>query len=154
MDVSSTQNSEAAGELDAVGRMLLFTSWLVAVSGTAGSLFFSEVMGYPPCVLCWYQRIALYPLVVVIAIGLATADRRVGLYSLPFAITGLGIAIYHNLIYYGIVPEGLTPCSEGTPCNATQLELLGFITIPLMASVGFASLTALMAAFHFRYNRK
>lgn len=153
MDVFETSKT-ASVELDIAGRMLLFTSWLVAVSGTAGSLFFSEVMGYPPCVLCWYQRIALYPLVVVIAIGLATADRRVAIYSLPFAVIGLGIAIYHNLIYYGIVPEGLTPCSEGTPCNATQLELLGFITIPLMALVGFASLTALMAAFHFRYNKK
>ncbi len=154
MDASSIHSGDASDELDAVGRGLLFTGWLVAVSGTAGSLFFSEVMGYPPCVLCWYQRIALYPLVVVIAIGLATRDRRVGVYSLPFAVIGLGIAIYHNLVYYGIVPEGLTPCSEGTPCNATQLELLGFITIPLMALVGFASLTALLAAFHFRYSRK
>ncbi len=154
MDVSSTQNSEVAGELDAVGRMLLFTSWLVAVSGTAGSLFFSEVMGYPPCVLCWYQRIALYPLVVVIAIGLAAHDRRVAVYSLPFAVIGLCIAIYHNLIYYGIVPESLTPCSEGTPCNAVQLELLGFVTIPLMSILGFASVSVLLAAFHFRYSKK
>lgn len=153
MEVSETSKS-ASVEIDIAGRMLLFTSWLVAVSGTAGSLFFSEVMGYPPCVLCWYQRIALYPLVVVIAIGLAAHDRRVAVYSLPFAVIGLGIAIYHNLIYYGVVPESLTPCSEGTPCNATQLELLGFITIPVMALAGFASLVVLLAAFHFRYSKK
>lgn len=154
MDDASTAHSKAERELDAAGRMLLFTSWLVAVSGTAGSLFFSEVMGYPPCVLCWYQRIALYPLVVIIAIGLAAHDRRVAVYSFPFAVLGLGTAIYHNLIYYGVVPEGLTPCSEGTPCNATQLELLGFVTIPMMALAGFASVTALLAAFYFRYSKK
>lgn len=138
---------------DVTQRMLLFAVWLTALAGTVGSLFFSEVMGYPPCVLCWYQRIALYPLVVVIAVGLSTGDRRVGLYSLPFAIGGLLIAVYHNLLYFGIIPESITPCTEGTPCNARQLELFGFLTIPLMALGGFLVTTVLLAAFQL-HNKK
>lgn len=122
-------------------KLLLFTAWLVSVLGTAGSLFFSEVMHYPPCVLCWYQRIALYPLVIVIGVGLAARDRAVARYSLPLAVGGLLIAAYHNLVYYGVVPEGMTPCSEGVPCNAVQLELFGFLTIPLMALAGFVVIT-------------
>jgi disulfide bond formation protein DsbB len=141
---------DAAGEFDGVERALLYGVWLTALAGMVGSLFFSEVMGYPPCVLCWYQRIALYPLVVIVAVGLATADRRVALYSLPFTIIGLIIAGYHNLLYYGIVPEDITPCSEGVPCNAKQLELFGFITIPLMAFMGFAAATVLLLIFRSR----
>lgn len=120
---------------------LLYAAWLLALVGTIGSLFFSEVMLYPPCVLCWYQRIALYPLVVIIAIGIVKRDPGVVRYALPLALLGLLIAIYHNLLYFGFIPESITPCSEGVPCNAKQIELLGFITIPLMALGGFASIS-------------
>lgn len=142
-----------ASELDVTQRMLLFAVWLSALAGTVGSLFFSEVMGYPPCVLCWYQRIALYPLVITVAVGLATGDKRVAVYSLPFAVIGLLIAIYHNLLYFGVIPESITPCTEGTPCNARQLELFGFLTIPLMALGGFVVTTGLLLAVQMR-NKK
>lgn len=132
------------------GRWLLLAAWLMALVGTVGSLFFSEVMNYPPCVLCWYQRIALYPLVLIIGIGIATADRRVVKYALPLALAGLAVAFYHNLLYYGFIPESITPCTEGVPCNAVQIELLGFITIPLMALGGFVSVTACLLSFSFR----
>ncbi len=118
----------------------LYVAWFLALAGTVGSLFFSEVMLYPPCVLCWYQRIALYPLVVTIAVGIATRDTSVVKYSLPLCLIGLVIAFYHNLLYFGIIPESITPCTEGVPCNAKQVELLGFITIPLMALGGFVSI--------------
>lgn len=129
------------------GRWLLLAAWLMALVGTVGSLFFSEVMGYPPCVLCWYQRIALYPLVIIVGIGIATGDRRAAVYALPLAIAGLVIAVYHNLLYYGVVPEEITPCTEGVPCNAVQVELLGFITIPLMALAGFLVVTSCLLGF-------
>ena len=85
----------------------------MAVLGTVGSLFFSDVMGYAPCVLCWYQRIALYPLILIIGVGIATGDKRVARYALPLTLAGLAIAVYHNLLYYGFVPESITPCTEG-----------------------------------------
>jgi disulfide bond formation protein DsbB len=124
---------------------LLYAAWVMALAGTVGSLFFSEVMLYPPCVLCWYQRIALYPLVVIIGMGIATQDRSAVKYALPLCLIGLLIAVYHNLLYYGFIPESITPCTEGVPCNAKQVELLGFITIPMMALAGFAGIAACLA---------
>jgi len=112
-----------------------------------GSLFFSEVMLYPPCVLCWYQRIAMYPLVIILAVAIVAKDVRAKLYALPFALIGLAIAVYHNLLYYGVIPEEAAPCTEGVPCNAVQIELFGFITIPLMGLVGFAAIAALLLLY-------
>jgi disulfide bond formation protein DsbB len=109
-----------------------------------GSLFFSEVMNLPPCVLCWYQRIAIYPLVLIIGIGILLQDPRLKLYALPFAVIGLAISIYHNLIYYDFLPTAITPCTEGVPCNSVQLELLGFITIPLMGLISFLLLNVIL----------
>ena len=127
--------------------ILPYLAWIITLAGTAGSLFFSEIMDFPPCDLCWYQRVALYPLVAVIAVGIASADVGWKKYAWPLVLIGLAIAVYHNLLYYDFISEGLTPCSEGVPCNAKQLELFGFITIPLMSLAGFASLAAILALY-------
>lgn len=119
---------------------LPYIAWIIALLSVVGSLFFSEVMQLPPCVLCWYQRIAMYPLVLVIGMGILMRDGRFKLYALPLAVVGLVIAIYHNLIYYGFIPESITPCTEGVPCDTVQIELLGFITIPLMGLGAFAAI--------------
>lgn len=121
--------------------LLLYVAWIVALAATVGSLFFSEVMNLPPCVLCWYQRIAMYPLVVIIGVGIITRDRRIKNYALPIALGGLAIAIYHNLLYYGILPESIAPCTEGISCTSRQIEWFGFVTIPLLAATAFAGLT-------------
>lgn len=120
---------------------LPYITWIIALLSVVGSLFFSEVMQLPPCVLCWYARIAMYPLVLIIGIGIVLRDRRMKIYAMAFAMIGLLIAIYHNLLYYGFIPESLTPCTEGVPCNAVQIEWLGFITIPLMGLGAFAVIT-------------
>jgi len=120
--------------------LLPYLAWLIALVATVGSLFFSEVMQLPPCVLCWYQRIAMYPLVLIIGIGIITRDNRMKIYALPLALAGLAISIYHNLLYYGILPESIVPCTEGISCTSRQIELLGFITIPLMALTAFTGL--------------
>jgi disulfide bond formation protein DsbB len=117
-------------------------AWIVALVATVGSLFFSEVMELPPCVLCWYQRIAMYPLVLVIGVGIILRDSRVAVYALPLALVGLGISIYHNLLYYGVIPESITPCTQGISCTTRQIEWLGFITIPLLALTAFTIITA------------
>ena len=123
--------------VESLNRTLPYIAWLIALSSLAGSLFFSEVMDLPPCVLCWYQRIAMYPLVLIIAIGIITGDRGWKKYAIALGLVGLVISIYHNLIYYGVIPEGITPCTEGVPCNEVQIEWLGFITIPLMGLAAF-----------------
>ena len=121
--------------------LLPYLAWVVALVGTVGSLFFSEVMGLPPCDLCWYQRIAMYPLVVIIGAGIVMRDSRMKTYALPFALIGLAISVYHNLLYYGVIPKTITPCGEGVSCTEAQIEWFGFVTIPLMGLVSFLLIT-------------
>lgn len=117
--------------------ILLYILWIVTVAATAGSLFFSEVMQLPPCILCWYQRIAMYPLIVIIGAGIIMRDQRMPFYALPLSLIGLGISIYHNLLYYKLIPDHISPCTQGLSCTTVQIEWLGFITIPFMALVSF-----------------
>lgn len=116
-------------------------AWITALIATVGSLFFSEAMQLPPCVLCWYQRIAMYPLVIVIAVGITLRDRRLKYYALPLSVAGGAISLYHNLLYYKILPENISPCVRGISCTTRQIEWLGFVTIPLMALTAFTVIT-------------
>ena len=136
MNIEQIENSQANNLND----FLPYLAWVVALTATVGSLFFSEVMQLPPCVLCWYQRIAMYPLVLIIGIGIITRDNRMKNYALPVCLGGLAISIYHNLLYYGILPESIAPCTEGISCTSRQIEWLGFITIPLLALAAFTIL--------------
>lgn len=126
------------------GHLFAYLAWMIALAGMVGSLFFSEVMSLPPCVLCWYQRIAAYPLVVIIPVGILLRDVRMKYYALPLSVIGLIIAVYHNLLYYGVISEPLVPCTEGVPCTLQQIEWLGFITIPFMSLVSFAVMSLLL----------
>jgi disulfide bond formation protein DsbB len=117
-----------------------YAAWIIALTATVGSLFFSEVMNLPPCVLCWYQRIAMYPLVLIIGAGIVLRDEKMKYYALPVCLSGLLIAVYHNLLYYNFIPDSITPCSQGVSCTTVQIEWLGFITIPLMALAAFAGI--------------
>lgn len=126
---------------------LAYLAWLQSLVAMFGSLFFSEVMKLPPCSLCWYQRILMYPLVFILATGILLEDKRVKYYVLPLSITGLLIAVYHNLLYYNIIPEAIVPCSTGVSCTSRQLIWLGFITIPLMSLVAFSIITTAMLLY-------
>ena len=128
-------------ELSSKVTYLLYAAWIIALIATIGSLFFSEVMQLPPCVLCWYQRIAMYPLVLIIGAGIIMRDAKLKSYALPLCLIGLAISIYHNLLYYGIIPESIAPCTQGISCTTVQLQWLGFITIPLMALTAFISIS-------------
>jgi disulfide bond formation protein DsbB len=112
---------------------LLFGAWLLTAAAAAGSLFFSEVMDFAPCSLCWYQRIFMYPLVIVLGIGLFPVDRSAVRYGLPLAVGGWLTAAYHTLLYEGVIPETLSPCSKGVSCKEEYIELLGFLSIPALS---------------------
>ena len=129
---------------------LLFAAWLIAAVATAGSLFFSHVMGFAPCVLCWYQRIFLFPLVVILGIGLFPTDRRVARYALPLAALGWLVAGYHNLVYAGVVPESLQPCTRGVSCTEKYIELFGVLSIPMLSLLAFTALATLLLIAHRR----
>ena len=116
----------------------VFICWLVASVSTLGSLFFSEIMELAPCALCWYQRIFMFPLVIILLIGLFHFDKNIIKYALPLAIIGWGFAFYHYLLYSGIIPESVQPCSQGVSCTETYLDLFGFLTIPMLSLISFS----------------
>ncbi len=130
---------------------LIFICWIISLVATCGSLFFSEVMGYPPCVLCWYQRIAMYPLVLLFPLALMPLDKKVFKYTLPLVITGWIIALYHNLLHYKIVPESASPCREGVSCSDVWINWFGFVTIPILSFCAFTIILTLLIVFYRRY---
>jgi disulfide bond formation protein DsbB len=122
----------------------LFLAWMIALLATAGALFLGEVMGKTPCVLCWYQRIAMFPLVAVLGIGLLKADSQSVRYALPLAWAGWAIALYHCLIFIGVVSEALTPCRQGVSCADADVQVAGVVPIPLLSLVAFSAILALL----------
>lgn len=129
---------------------MIFLAWVMALIATLGSLFFSEVMKLPPCSLCWYQRICMYPLVLILAVPVLTQNRSVLPYSLPLTAIGWGIAVYHNLLYYKILPESAAPCVQGISCTSFHFEWFGFITIPLLSLSAFTFIIILLFLFNQR----
>ena len=138
-----------AGQITAAWAWV-FCAWLVATASALGALFLGEVMGHTPCVLCWYQRAAMFPLVWVLAAGLFPLDRRVVRYALPLALVGLGLALFHLALIAGLVPEGARPCQQGVPCATAQVVWFGFVTIPLLSAVSFSTIAGLLLAAHFK----
>lgn len=126
--------------------LLLFAAWLIAACGTLGALFFGEVLGYAPCTLCWYQRIAMFPLAIMLPFGLFPFDRGMVRYALPLSLTGLVVAIYHWLLQLGLIAENANPCAQGSSCAEVSAEWFGFVTIPLMSVVAFALITTFLLA--------
>ena len=135
--------TDSGNEVDA-DWLLLFAVCLLAASATGGSLFFSEVMEFPPCSLCWYQRIFMYPLVLVTGAGLFPFDPKVVRYSLPLAIGGWLVAGYHTLLHEGFIPESAAPCSQGVSCSEEYIELLGFLSIPMLSLLCFTAMLGLL----------
>jgi disulfide bond formation protein DsbB len=141
-------DAEDAGQSIDTGWLLVFLAWLIATAATLGALFFGEVMQLPPCVLCWYQRIAMFPLVLILPAGLFPFDPRVVRYALPLAIVGLVVAVFHQLLVTGLISEGIKPCTQGVPCSQTVAVWFGFVTIPLLSAAAFLLVTALLVAAH------
>ncbi len=123
---------------------LLFLCWLLASISTTGSLFFSYIMEFAPCVLCWYQRIFLFPLVIILAVGLFPFDKGVVKYALPLAMAGGLTALYHTLLYSGVIPESIQPCSQGVSCTEKYIELFGFVSIPMLSFLAFLTIIILL----------
>lgn len=123
----------------------LFLAWAITLSATAGSLFLGEVMGMTPCVLCWYQRIAMYPLVLVLGLGLLDADVRCLRYATPIAWAGWGLAAWHCAVFWGLVAESLTPCGKGGSCADAELQVAGVVPIPLLSLLAFTALLLLLS---------
>lgn len=115
----------------------LVTAW-VAMSG---SLYFSEVRGYVPCTLCWYQRILMYPLAAIIAIGLLRRDRNLPYYVLPLSVYGLGMGTYHYLLEKTDLFASSAACAQGVSCTTQWINWFGFVTIPFLSMTAFLIIT-------------
>lgn len=117
---------------------------LVAATATAGSLYYSEVVGFTPCELCWFQRICLYPLVAVLAVGVIRRDRGAGWYAVPLVAVGAPLGLYHWLVERVPSIASSTSCSLAVPCAVPYFEELGYITLAFMAMSAFLLIGALL----------
>lgn len=147
--IASAARLTAAGRppdapvLRAIAPLALGLASAVAVTATLGSLYFSEVVGFIPCTLCWYQRIAMYPLAIVLPIAAARGDLAIRPYAAVLAAIGAVIAAYHALLQrLPGLPSGA--CSLDAPCSSIWVERFGVVTIPVMALIGFVSILVLL----------
>lgn len=124
-----------------IQKYIITAVYLFVWAGTLGSLYFSQVMNLPPCSLCIIQRGLMYPLLLVIAVGMWKKDRFLPYYALPFSIFGLIVSGYHNLLVWHLAPADLIICSVQLPCTIQEFALWGFITIPLLSFTAFALIT-------------
>lgn len=135
--------------LDEIRRLLwgyeLWAGFLVAAIATGGSLFFSEVAGFVPCELCWFQRICMYPLSILLLVLAWHGDHRAARYLLPLPVVGAGISIYHLLVENKVVAES-NACSLSAPggCATKWIDEFGYMTIPTLALTGFLLLIGLL----------
>ncbi|MBI2033229.1 MAG: disulfide bond formation protein B [Candidatus Levybacteria bacterium] len=135
-------------------KYLLYITWIAALSGTVGSLIFSEILHFVPCTLCWYQRIFMYPIAILLPIAILRKDKHTSVYILPLSVIGGLIAMYHELLQIGIIPEAVAPCSAGISCTTKYINLFGFLSIPLLSLLTFAIITLCMLLFQRRKNEK
>ncbi len=133
--------------LELAATYALHFSFLIALTATASSLFYSEITGFAPCVLCWWQRIFLYPQTVLLGIALAKKDGRITDYILSLSVVGALIALYHSYIQFGGSP--LIPCAAtagAVSCAQRYFLQYGYVTIPTMSLTGFVIIILLMCA--------
>jgi disulfide bond formation protein DsbB len=135
--------------LDAVRGALwgyeLWLAFLVSAAATAGSLYYSEIAGYVPCELCWFQRICMYPLSILTLLMALANDSRAARYLLPLPIVGAGLAVYHMLVERGVVGQ-TSGCSVSAPggCATKWVDELGYLTIPTLTLTAFALVLAFL----------
>ena len=116
----------------------LWGAFVVTAVATAGSLFFSEIAGYVPCELCWYQRICMYPLSILTLFAALTDDHRIARYLLPFPVIGAGVSTYHLLVENGVVEQQQACLVTAGGCATKWINEFGYMTIPTLALTGFA----------------
>ena len=122
---------------------LYFSAWAISVIATLGSLYFSEILLFIPCELCWYQRILMYPLSIFMGVGVIRKDAHLSAYILPFSIIGMCVSLYHYLIQkVDFFASNSISCGI-VPCTGQYINWFGFVTIPFLAFTAFTIITIL-----------
>lgn len=120
----------------------LVVAFVLSLAATLGALFIGEVLGQMPCTLCWYQRIAMFPLVPILGMSLWRADGMARVYGLPLALAGLAVALWHSGLYAGVIPQAVAPCTkDGPSCTGEGMLIFG-VPIPLLSLLAFAGILA------------
>lgn len=129
--------------VDMIRPIRLWLAWLIAAVAMAGSLYFSENANFPPCKLCWFQRIAMYPLALILLIAAFRRDSGIRIYAVPLAAIGALISTYHYVIeWHPSLSSG--SCDLQAPCTVPWFRQFGFVSLPLMALCGFAAIISLL----------
>lgn len=137
-------NGSAPARNETSSVTLLFLAWFIALSATLAVLFIGEVLGQTPCNLCWFQRIFMFPLAVILGVAAWHGDVSVWRYGVPLAVLGAAVALYHSLLYAGIVPAPIVPCTEtGPSCTDDAMLILG-LPIPLLSLLTFGAILFLL----------
>ena len=123
----------------------LWAAFVVAALGTGGSLFLSEIAGFVPCDLCWFQRICMYPLSLLLLFAAYHGDYKVARYLLPFPVIGACISVYHILIENNVIAEPSACKIGGAGCSVKWINEFGYVTIPTLALSGFLLLIGFLS---------
>jgi disulfide bond formation protein DsbB len=142
--VSSSARGAVVSWARTVAPQSIAFAWIVATVTTLGSLYYSEHAGFVPCELCWYQRIVMYPLVIVLGVAALRRDRAIWMTALVFVVIGAPLSLYHWLVERVPAFEESSSCSAVTPCSAPWFEKLGFVTLAWMAMSAFLLIGVLM----------
>lgn len=122
----------------------LYFAWVISMMATGGSLYFSEIRQFIPCQLCWFQRIFMYPLVILLGIASYRGDRQIAVYVLSLSVAGGLLASFHYLEQKIPGFRAAAFCGVGVPCDVQYINWWGFITIPLLSLIAFSSIIAIM----------
>ena len=126
-----------------VQRNALWLAWIVALVATLGSLYYSEIAHFVPCKLCWYQRICMYPLAVILLVAAVRRERRIWMYVLPQAVVGAGFALYHTQLQ-AFPSQGSSFCTTLEPCTVRYVWQFGFVSLPFMALSAFSFIITML----------
>lgn len=122
----------------------LLLAWITSIIAMGGSLFFSEQMGFIPCTLCWYQRILMYPLVILLGIAFYKSDKKIYQYILPISLIGMAMSSYHYALQKIPAMQEFHTCTSDVPCSGQYINWFGFVTIPFLALIAFTIITISM----------
>jgi len=123
---------------------LLCAAWVIVLAASLSAMFIGEILGKTPCTLCWYQRICMFPLVIILGVGCYKSDYAAVIYALPFAIIGTGIALYHSLLYAKVINVKITACVVDVPCGGDAMTIFDKVALPYLSLVGFSVVLAML----------
>lgn len=143
-------NIETKSQVSGGAWSALLIAWLIALASSLGALFIGEIMGQAPCSLCWFQRTFMFPLAIILGLATYRSDRSVLPYALALAAVGGAIALYHFLLYAGVITEAIQPCGAGPSCSDAAMTVLGSVPIPLLSLVAFAAISLFLIPLTWR----